>query len=287
MVQEHFIKLRDMQFHYREWSKRGTPLILLHGLASQAHIFDLVAPYLAEHFRVIAFDQRGHGESVKPEDGFDFANVSADLTALLDALKIKRAIVAGHSWGGNVALYFAAHFPERARAIVLMDGGFLDIQSNPEMTWERTAKELAPPNFVGTPLVQFKQMLKQYMGNRWKPSLEKIILANFEVLPDETIRARLSFGRHMKILRALWEQRPGEWYGRVKCPALLLPAEMKTEDNREWRERRHAQVERAANEIPNSRLVWFENTIHDIPLQRPRKLANVITRFAQDYKIIH
>src|SRR5690349_490468 len=121
-----------MTFHYREWSSRGVPLILIHGLASQSHIFDLVAPLLARNkFRVIAFDQRGHGQSIKPEAGFDFQTVSEDLVALLDSLKIRRAILAGHSWGGNVALYFAATFPERVRGLVLIDGGFLDIQANP------------------------------------------------------------------------------------------------------------------------------------------------------------
>jgi len=286
MVHDHFITLRHLTFHYREWSTRGAPLILLHGLASQSHIFDLVAPKLAPTFRVLAFDQRGHGESAKPENDFDFENVARDLRALLDALKIKRAILGGHSWGGNVALYFAAQFPERVRAIILIDGGFLDLQANPAMTWERTARELAPPNFIGTPVEQFKTMLKAYAGERWKPEIETIILQNFEIRRDNTIQPRLSYERHMKILRALWEMRPRELCPRIKCPALLLPAEMETDENRAWREQRRAQIKHAAREIPTARVVWFRNTIHDIPLQRPRKLANVIVKFARDFELL-
>lgn len=287
MVQDHFITLSGLPFHYREWSRTGVPLILLHGLASQSHIFDLVAPLLARNeFRVIAFDQRGHGESVKPENGFDFHTVSEDLLALLDALKIKRAIIAGHSWGGNVALYFAATFPERVRGLVLIDGGFLDIQSNPEMTWERTERELAPPKLLGTPVEEFKARMKKYAGERWKPSLEKIVLENFEVQSDNTIAPRLSFERHMKILRALWEMRPREFYPRITAPTLIVPAEMVKEDNRAWLERRRIQVKKAAREIPHNRVVTFHNTIHDIPIQRPRKLANAMTRFALDAKVL-
>jgi pimeloyl-ACP methyl ester carboxylesterase len=286
MVQDHYITLRDMQFHYREWSRNGTPLILLHGLASQSHIFDLVAPLLAKNFRVITFDQRGHGESTKPDDGYDFETVAQDLVAFLDALNIKRAIIAGHSWGGNVALYFAAHHPDRTRAIVLIDGGFLDIQANSEMTWERTQVELAPPNLMGTPVETFKQRIKQFAGKLWKPSIETIVLQNFEIQNDNTIRPRLSYERHMKILRSLWEQRPREFYPHIQCPALLLPAEMPDENNHTWLERRRMQVEHAAREIQHNRLVWFHDTIHDIPLQRPRKLANAITRFAMDYKLV-
>jgi pimeloyl-ACP methyl ester carboxylesterase len=286
MVQDRFIESRGLQFHYRAWSNKGTPLIFLHGLASQSHMFDKVAPLLADRFRVIALDQRGHGESAKPSSGYDFATVAQDLVALLDALKIKRAIVAGHSWGGNVALYFAAHYPERARGIVLIDGGFLDIQSNPEMTWERTAKELAPPNLIGTPVDDFKQMLRQYAGKLWKPFVEEIVLRNFEIQKDNTIRPRLSYANHMRILRALWEQRPADYYPLVRCPALILPAANEHVEEHAWSERRRALVEAAARGIEKNRVVWFHETVHDIPLQRPRKLANVITSFAVENKLI-
>lgn len=304
MVQDKYVELRGLKFHYREWSRpaarkyqkgvepqarvragarpKGAPLIFLHGLASQSHMFDKVAPLLAEQFRVLAFDQRGHGESDKPGSGYDFANITRDLVALLDALKIKRAIVAGHSWGGNVALYFAAHYPERARGIILLDGGFLDIQSNPEMTWERTEKELAPPNLIGTPVNDFKQMLKQYAGKYWKPFVQDIVLHNFEIQRDNTIRPRLSYANHMRILRALWEQRPGEYYPLVRCPVLIVPAMNEQTEDLVWSERRRNQVAAAARGIEKNRVVWFHNTVHDIPLQRPRKLANVITQFVTD-----
>lgn len=285
MVQDKSIELRGLQFHYREWSKKGTPLIFLHGLASQSHMFDKIAPLLADSFRVLAFDQRGHGESAKPSGGYDFANVAQDLLALLDALKLKRAIVAGHSWGGNVALYFAAHYPERARGIVLIDGGFLDLQSNSEMTWQRTERELAPPNLIGTPVDDFKQMLKQYAGKLWKPFVEAIILQNFEIQKDGTIRPHLSYANHMRILRALWEQRPGEYYPLVRCPVLIVPAVNERTEDREWSERRRVQVLSAARGIEKNRVVWFHDTVHDIPLQRPRRLANVMRKFAKDYRL--
>ena len=64
----------------------GEWLVLLHGLASQAHIWDLVAPLLIDSFRVIAIDQRGHGLSDKPDSGYDWATVTADLDAILNAL---------------------------------------------------------------------------------------------------------------------------------------------------------------------------------------------------------
>jgi pimeloyl-ACP methyl ester carboxylesterase len=281
MVQDRQIDLGRLSFHYRDWGGRGRPMVLLHGLASQSHIFDYVSPLLRQNFRVAALDQRGHGESAKPDAGYDFETICGDLAKFLDALKLKRAILVGHSWGGNVVLEYAAKHPEKVLALILVDGGFLDIQANPDMTWERTEEMLAPPKLAGTPIEQFKLMLKEYAGKMWKPTLEDVILKNFEVMPDRTIRPHLSFDHHMKILRAMWEQRPSVFYPQLICPTLLLPA---VSDDTNERARAMAAVKRieiarAQKLISHSETIWFNHTVHDIPLHRPRKLANVITRF--------
>lgn len=284
-VEDCWIERRNLRFHYRDWDGRGTPLILLHGLASQSHVFDLVAPLLAKHFRVIALDQRGHGESAKPTTGYDLRNIAEDLLAVMDAMEFRRALIVGHSWGGNVALEFGVQFPQRAAALVLVDGGFVDLQSNPEMTWARTKEMLAPPQLAGTPVAQFKRMIKRWEGKNWTPTIERMVLENFEILPNQTIRPCLSFANHIRILRGMWEQRPPELYGRLRMPVLMIPARRKTTDEREQgfivaKE----QALKAADEIPAPHeTIWFDDTVHDIPHQRPRKLANVITRFAKKY----
>ncbi len=285
MGEDCFINLRGLTFHYRDWDGRGAPLVLLHGLASTSHIFDLVAPRLARNFRVVALDQRGHGESSKPEEGFDFATIVGDLLAFIDALGFDRPIVAGHSWGGNVALQFAVEHPDRITALVLIDGGFIDMQADPEMTWERTRQELAPPNFLGTPVDEFRRRIKGFAGRIWSPAVEEAVLANFEVLPDGTIRPHLSFDRHIKILHALWEQRPPELYPRVKCPVLLLPAlvESRGSHNAQATARKRADVARAQELLPHGHTLWFEDTVHDIPLHRPQELAEAINQFAEQH----
>jgi pimeloyl-ACP methyl ester carboxylesterase len=277
------IDLRGLTFHYRDWGGRSKPLVLLHGLASQSHIFDLVAPRLAQSFRVVVLDQRGHGESSKPNTGYDFETIDDDLLAFLDVLKFKRAILAGHSWGGNVALQFAVRRPERVAALVLIDGGFLDIQANPQMTWDRTKEILAPPKLAGTPVEEFRARIKQYLGRHWTPEIGEIIIQNFEIRPNQTIRPHLSYANHMRILRAMWKQRPSKFYGQVQCPVLMLPARMPAMDKRAkvFLAAKRAEIARAAEQIPNSDTIWFNYTLHDIPLHRPRKLANVIMRFCQ------
>ncbi len=284
-ARDKWLELRGLKFHYRDWGGHSVKMVLLHGLSSQSHIYDLVAPRLAEDFHVVALDQRGHGESDKPSDGYDFANVTDDLVAFLDAMQWKRAIIVGHSWGGNVALEFGARHPDRVAALVFIDGGFLDIQARPEMTWERTEKELAPPNFVGTLVTKFKAMIQDYAGKLWTQDVENVILNNFEILPDQTIRPRLSYDNHMKILRSMWEQRPKQLYPKIECPVLIVPALSPMSDDQSFNKVKRPAVEAARKGIAQCEVVWFKETVHDVPLHRPRKLAGVITRFVKKYKI--
>src|SRR5438128_1702358 len=105
---EQTLLVNNIRLHLRDWGGEGPPLLLLHGLASSCHIWDLVAPQLRQVSRVIALDQRGHGESEKTEGGYDFASVTADLRAVVEALQLERPILVGHSWGGNVVVEYAA-----------------------------------------------------------------------------------------------------------------------------------------------------------------------------------
>src|SRR5262245_29611956 len=96
--------------HVRDWSdgSGARPVVLLHGLSSNARIWDGVAPRLAAAgLWPVAIDQRGHGESEQPSSGYDFATVTSDLSHVLEALGIRAPLLVGHSWGANVALQFA------------------------------------------------------------------------------------------------------------------------------------------------------------------------------------
>src|SRR5512138_1653780 len=122
-----FISANGLNFHLLDWGGQGQRLVLLHGLASQAHIWDLLAPKLIDSFHVVALDERGHGLSDKPDNGYDLATSVSDLNAIWEALGIDRAVLAGHSWGGNIAVQYAVDHPARVSGLILIDGGFLQI----------------------------------------------------------------------------------------------------------------------------------------------------------------
>ena len=281
MPEEKVIDANGLKFHLIEWGGHGDWLVLLHGLASQAHIWDLLAPHLIDSFRVVALDQRGHGLSDKPDSGYDFAAIIADLDAVLDALAIERAVLIGHSWGGNVALQYAVEHPARVSGLVLIDGGFLQIGDRQD--WPTTEKFLEPPDLIGTPVDDFRAGMKTWMGAAWSPEAEAITLRNFEVRADDTIAPRLRKANHMQVVRALWEHRPSALWAQVLCPVLLVPAVAPgphDERMRDMLENKRRNVALAEERLKQSKTIWMTDTVHDIPLHRPVELAEAIKDFA-------
>jgi pimeloyl-ACP methyl ester carboxylesterase len=113
-----------LELHLLEWSTEGVPLVLLHGLGNEAHLWDDFVPSVAPHYRVLALDQRGHGDSDwDPEARYDAESMADDLEAVLDALEIDRFVLVGFSMGGRVSMTFAGRHPERLAGLVIADIG--------------------------------------------------------------------------------------------------------------------------------------------------------------------
>lgn len=273
---------RDPALHYLEWPGSGPTIVLLHGLASSIWIWGDVGPRLAPRCRVVALDQRGHGASDKPNAGYDFDTLSADLLAFLDHLGADRPIVVGHSWGGNVALAFAATHPDRVAGEVWVDGGFLHLRGRPDATWESTERDLAPPQLAGLARDELIAMAQEWdYGRIWNENTERSLLGCFAIDEAGRIRPNLSLENHLRILRALWDQDPAELYPRVRVPVLILPARRTDPGvDRGFQAMRERAVARALESLPRAEVRWFEETLHDIPLHRPAELAEVITAFA-------
>jgi pimeloyl-ACP methyl ester carboxylesterase len=221
---EAWLTVDGLSFHYRDWGGTGQPLLLLHGLASTCHIWDMVAPILAQDYCVIALDQRGHGESAKPNEGYDFASVSKDVLGFTAQLGWDNPMVVGHSWGGSVALEMAVRAPESVKGMVWVDGGMINASARYSSV-EDAKLEMAPPDFTGVRADGFLERVRtRRMTNGMLPEVADIVLANFEVLEDQTIRARLSRANHLRIIEALWYHHPTDLYEKVQCPVLILPA---------------------------------------------------------------
>jgi hypothetical protein len=149
------------------------------------------------------------------------------------------------------------------------------------MTWERAERELAPPDLTQLTPAQLIEGAKRWeLGSIWNDDVEAALMGNFYVTEAGTIRPHLAREHHMQVVRALWDQRPSELYGEVRCPVLFALAERDGEGRlREWNEMKRAAVARARERLADCDVLWFKDTIHDIPLHRPRELADAIEGF--------
>ncbi len=119
------LNLSGLNFHITEWgSVSARPIVMLHGIRGFAETFAGVAQALQPDFRVIAYDQRGRGESDwDPEHNYYTDAYVADLEALRQALGLERFGLLGHSMGGINAIVYASRHPDRVRRLVIEDAG--------------------------------------------------------------------------------------------------------------------------------------------------------------------
>ncbi|MBE8993185.1 alpha/beta fold hydrolase [Microcystis aeruginosa] len=126
MPQRQTFTNNSMAISYLQWSDRGMPLLLLHGMADHALVWSSLGDYLSSNYQVIAPDLRGHGESSKPATGYHFQDYIGDLRALINHLGWTQAHILGHSWSAKIAAIWATQQPEVFKSLILVDPFFID-----------------------------------------------------------------------------------------------------------------------------------------------------------------
>ncbi|MFS2034063.1 alpha/beta fold hydrolase [Polaromonas sp. CT11-55] len=135
--------LSGLNLHVTEWGNaQARPVVMLHGIRGYAETFAGVAAALQPDFRVVAFDQRGRGESDwDPAHNYYTDAYVADLEALAQALGLAHFDLLGHSMGGINAIVYAARYPQKVRRLVIEDAGPGAFEASDGAT--RIRKELA------------------------------------------------------------------------------------------------------------------------------------------------
>src|SRR5229473_1387362 len=125
MLTDQTVSLHGSRFHYTEQGDRNAPpVVLLHGVSGHARTWDDEGAALASRHRVLALDQRGHGDSDPPPDAdYTIATLAGDLGAFADALGLQRFAIVALSLGGRVAIQYAGAHPARVTRMVVVDIG--------------------------------------------------------------------------------------------------------------------------------------------------------------------
>ena len=216
--------------HLLEWSQDGVPLLFLHGFGNEAHIWDDFAPAVAPHYRTLAMDHRGHGDSDwDPEGRYDHDSMVRDVEFVCAALGIERLVLVGHSLGGRIATLFADRNAARMAGLVLVDIGpdldprgvtriHLDVASAPQPTFasvEEYARTLTLAYPAGRPdalLRMARHGIRRREDGRYELKIDPRLRG---VGATESPEAAAERGRAMSEL--LWKA-----LARISCPTLVV-----------------------------------------------------------------
>jgi pimeloyl-ACP methyl ester carboxylesterase len=251
-----------VELNVRHREGEGRSFVFVHGLSSNARLWDELASHLSHPSWSI--DMRSHGESDAPAHGYDTATAASDVATVITELGLDRPVVVGQSWGGNIVVRLAAKRPELVGALGLVDGGWID-PSATFPTWEACEKALRPPDIDGLPARHMDEWLANAHPD-WSVVAQEATRANLRVRDDGTLERRLPIAKHMQIVRSMWDEPPGPYLALVSAPALLVPACGP-------HEAKAKAVLAAAALMTNARIAWYPDGDHDLHAQHPAGLA--------------
>lgn len=267
-----------LRLHYLDWGSEDKPwLLCVHGAAQNAHMWDFTALALCTRYRVIAVDQRGHGDSAwAPNGEYDRASYVGDLGNFVDHLGMERLVLIGLSLGGSNSVAYAATHPDRVKALVVVDVG-----PEPARGGARAVNNFVTQRDVLDTYEEFVQRVIEYSPFRpeWqiRGSLRHSLMQRADgkwtwkydpVLRDPARRAqRQGAGDDSASRWELWE--------RIACPTLVIRGEKSDVLSSDVAER---MLERNRN----SWLVEVPWAGHRVPGDNPIAFEEAVRAFLDD-----
>jgi pimeloyl-ACP methyl ester carboxylesterase len=258
------LNVNNHNIHLLDWGGEGrTPLLLLHGFSGHAHAWDTLSIALQPHYRVIAMDQRGHGDS-DPSDEYGADATASDVLAVLDQLKLDKIVLIGLSMGGRNAMRFAGLHPERLTKLVILDIG-------PEVSRRAAAAPAGPPEpDTWNSIEQAARHL--YRGNPY-PGIHY-----YRWVAATSLRQRddgsLVWAWHPSIKQPR-SQAEIDWWDvlrSIKVPTLVLRGEESPVLDRDV-------AEKMAKELPNGRFVEIPQAVHTLHEDNPEAVLAALSEF--------
>ncbi|MFG6093650.1 alpha/beta hydrolase [Leptothoe sp. ISB3NOV94-8A] len=224
MVIRKTVSFNQIELSYLDWQTDGEPVLLLHGLADHALVWSTVGEHIAQYYHPVAVDMRGHGQSSKPNDGYDFDTVMGDLVQLMEHLGWSAAHIVGHSWSGKVATYWATRQPKHFLTMVLVDPIFVyGMPGIFRLTFPLFygilpfLKGMGPFADWDTAIQQGKQ-LKQYRD--WNSLQEAVFRESLAENPDGTVGSKFTKAARDEIFDAVLRV-PGLTQ-EIQVPSLFM-----------------------------------------------------------------
>jgi pimeloyl-ACP methyl ester carboxylesterase len=266
-ARESTVALPAGSFRYLEWPGVNPPVVLLHGLSGVADVwYPLVNALGPNRPRLLAFDQRGHGQTHPADREYGIGAFVADTLAFFDQLGLEKPHLVGHSMGARVAMVVAARHPGRIRSVAIVDIGPEAWKANWQESiaaFESMPKEFADEDAALTFASRGRDLSTEarftFLSRLRRTDAGTLAWRADTAALDATVRAHRS--------RNFW----ADWE-RVQPPAFLI----RGGTSKELRPRVYEEMRRRN---PHVEVAEIEGVGHNIPLIAPAKLAGLLTEF--------
>ena len=277
LPQSKWVQANNLNFHYLEWGDpTKPPILMLHGFAQQAHSWDFVALAFADKHRIIALDQRGHGDSDWAPDGdYTPETQQQDIAAIVDKLNLDGFVLMGLSMGGRNSFTYASNNPERVRALVIVDAG----PENVRLGTQNIQRFVEQDDQLDS-IDAFVDRVVSYNPRRDPVQIRGSIINNLKELSngkwtwkyDKILRSPGRMGQHQDpdTTKRLWN-----YLESLSCPTLVVRGDRSDVISTETTDEMHKR-------IPSSRLAIVENAGHLVMGDNPSGFESAVTKFIGD-----
>lgn len=261
------IKLSNLSI-YCESLFNGKPTILfIHGFASSTYTFQRLIPLFKDNYSIIAINLPGFGKSEKSKTyQYSFTNYASLIGECLDYFNLREVFIAGHSMGGQIALYFAKMAPDRIKKLVLLgSSGYLK-KAKPHLRYS----SYIPYFQLFVKWLVNRKTVNQYLENVFYEHSfidEKMVQEYSQPLRDKCFYTCL-----IRLLRHREGDLPEEQLQQINVPTLLL-----------WGEEDKVVPlnvgMKLEKDIPNAKLITYKHTGHLLTEERYQQVYNDIVRY--------
>ena len=274
LPQDKYFESDGMRFHYLDWGEPKNPtIIMLHGFAQQSHSWDFVALGLCDKFRIVAFDQRGHGDSDWSQNhNYSLNDYHNDIDNLIKHLGLSETLMVGMSMGGRNAFTYAASHPDLVSALVVVDAAPVAQSSGRDKIRNFVSQEDVHPS-----IEEFVRMVHGYTPNRpidqiWgsiKHNVKQLSDGSWTWKYDKFLRSpdRDFRSESKDVSDAMWAS-----LDMLKAPTLLVVGEDSDIVS-------HDVANQMINRISNSQLVSIPNAGHRVMGDNPVAFQSAINEF--------
>jgi len=212
---------KGVRLELLDWGGSGRPLVLLAGGGDTAHVFDDFAPKLTASFHVYGITRRGFGESGFSPKGYGADRLGDDVLAVLDALKLEKPVLVGHSLGGEELSSVATRYPNRVAGLVYLEAAYpyaFDNGKGPTMREFQNLKKVAPqaPPPSGSALASFSALQQACLRALGFTYPEGELRQQFTTTPEGRVGKERDFPGDAVMLEGMKK------YSNILVPALVI-----------------------------------------------------------------